>query len=334
MPASTPAPAGWLVVGLGRHADRLGLPALARARSSRAVAVCGSDPARAADVAARHAVPAWGTSLEPLLADPAVTHVYVCSANDRHERDTALAAAAGKHILCEKPLAPAVDAARRMVATCARHGVALGTGFHLRHNAAHQRARRLIAGGDIGDPLWVRVDYAHTLTPGDSVERLAASRSVATPSRGALSGSGAHAVDLARWLLADEIAPVSATLAEAGTDPQRVVHVVATAARGALVTLSAGRSRYPANGVTVVGTRGRLTVDGSLGAGGGGTLRVASDRREESAVVPPADVYSAQFDAFAGAGDIGASGADGVAALEIVDAVERLLAGTVPEGVS
>ncbi|MDQ7904622.1 Gfo/Idh/MocA family oxidoreductase [Phytohabitans sp. ZYX-F-186] len=327
MPPSTSTPAGWLVVGLGRHADRYGLPALARARLGGAVAVCGSDPARAADVAARHAVPAWGTSLEDLLADPAVTHVYVCSGNDRHERQTTQAASAGKHVLCEKPLAPAVEPAHRMVEACRRLGVALGTGFHLRHNPAHQRARRMIVDGELGSLLWIRIEYVHALAPGDTTTRLGASRDIGTPSRGAMSGTGAHAVDLARWLLDDEILDVTATMAESADGPQRFVHVTGTTARGVLVTLTAGRSRHPANGVTVVGTRGRLEITGSIGGPGAGTVRVVSGAGEQAVELPPHDPYTAQFDAFVGGTGACATGADGLVSLQVVEAVERHLGG-------
>jgi 1,5-anhydro-D-fructose reductase (1,5-anhydro-D-mannitol-forming) len=334
----------WLVVGTGRHADRFGLPGLAGAATATAVALCGSDGPRTAGLAARHGVPKWSVSIESLLADPAVTHVYVCSANDQHERQAALAAAAGKHVLCEKPLAPDVAGARRMTEACRRHGVALGTGFHLRHNKAHERARQFVAGGGIGDPLWVSVDYVHALARGDTTERLAASRRVTTPAGGAMAGTGAHAIDLVRWLLGDEIVTVSATsaeIADAGHHgPQRVVHVAGSAARGALITLTAGRARYPRNGVTVIGTRGHLTVSGSTGYHGGGVVRLVSDDGEQAAEIAPHDVYSAEFDAFAAAtasggpacasGSACASGPDGVAALQVADAVERSLAAAGP----
>jgi 1,5-anhydro-D-fructose reductase (1,5-anhydro-D-mannitol-forming) len=334
----TQAPTRWLVVGTGRHADRFGLPGLAGAAAATVAALCGSDGPRTAELAARHGVPRWSTSLEELLADPAVTHVYVCSANARHERQATLAAAAGKHVLCEKPLAPDIAGARRMDEACRRHGVLLGTGFHLRHNMAHEQVRRLVADGGIGDPLWVSVDYVHALGHDDTAERLTASRRVATPAGGAMAGTGAHAIDLARWLLGDEIVTVSAARAEVADTgrhgPQRVVHVAGTAARGALVTLTAGRARYPLGGVTVTGTRGHVAVSGSTGYHGGGIVRLVSDRGEQTAEIAPHDVYRAQFDAFAAATAAGgpacAAGADGVAALEVADAVERSLAGAGP----
>ncbi|BBB01313.1 putative oxidoreductase [Actinacidiphila reveromycinica] len=331
----TPA-AGWLVVGVGRHVDRYGLPALARARGAAAVALCGTDPVRTADLAERHGVGRWGASVEELLGDPGVTHVYVCSRNERHERHVTLAAAAGKHVLCEKPLAQDPAAARRTVAACARYGVVLGTGFHLRHNAAHREARRLVADGAIGRPLWVDVSYLHQVGHGDSAARLAASRTVTTPSKGAMAGTGAHAVDLAQWLAGDRVVRLSATLAELDptpAGPQRVVQVSATTRGGVLVTLTAGRTTHPANGLTVIGEAGRLTVSESIGNTGGGTLSLRSAQGSTDTVFPPHDVYAAQFEAFAAAtggaaaAPFGASGDDGLSALSVAETVDRALAG-------
>ncbi|WP_435176697.1 Gfo/Idh/MocA family protein [Actinacidiphila sp. bgisy145] len=330
----TPA-AGWLVVGVGRHVDRFGLPALARARGSAAVALCGTDPVRTADLAERYGVGRRGSAVEDLLGDPGVTHVYVCSRNEQHERHVTLAAAAGKHVLCEKPLAQDPAAAHRAIAACAGYGVVLGTGFHLRHNAAHREARRLLAEGAIGRPLWVDVTYLHRLGHGDSPVRLAGSRQVTTASKGAMSGTGAHAVDLAQWLAGDRIVRLSATIAELDptpAGPQRVVQVSATTRGGVLVTFAAGRATHPANGLTVVGEAGRLTVSDSIGNTGGGTLSLRSARGSSDTVFPPHDVYAAQFEAFtaatagaADAGPFGASGDDGLSALRVAETVDRAL---------
>ena len=340
MPASATGPAGWLVVGTGRHADRFGLPGLAGARDATAVALCGSDPDHTADLAARHQVPRWACSIEALLDDPAVTHVYLCSGNERHEQQTAAAAAAGKPVLCEKLLAPDAAAAQRMVAACRDQAVPLGTGFHLRHNAAHERAWRLVADGAIGDLLQVSADYLHATGNGDSAARLGASRKVDTPSRGAIAGTGAHAIDLARWFLRDDLVSVTATMSESAagpaaspgpaTGPTRIIQVTGTSAGGALVTLTAGRARFPANGVTLVGTRGHVRISGSIGYHGGGIVRIVSDQLERTAEIPSHDVYSAEFEAFAAAVAAGtapsASGADGLAALQVAAAVEQSLA--------
>ena len=72
---------------------------------------------------------------------------------------------AGKHVLCEKPLALTVAGARSMVAACAAAGVVLGTNHHLRNAAAHRTMRDLVAEGAVGRPLAARVFHAVFLPP-------------------------------------------------------------------------------------------------------------------------------------------------------------------------
>lgn len=333
MPSTKPA--GWLVVGTGRHAETYGLPALAACRSGAAIALCGSDAAHTAQVAARHGIAFSATRVEDMLADPAVTHVYVCSANADHDRHVSLAATAGKHVLCEKPIATNVASARTLITTANRHRVTLGTGFHLRHNAAHVKAQQLIADGVIGHLIWVRIDYLHTIVSGDSPERLRNSRDTGTPSRGTMAGTGAHAVDLARWLLSGDFCTVAAEMAEVRSQANprgehRLIHVQGKSSNGALITLNVGRARFPDNGVAILGTEGRIAISDSIGNRGGGVVRVVADHHVETFNVPAHDVYAAQFDAFTAASDAGlpasASGADGLASLLVAEAVEQSLA--------
>ncbi len=111
-----------------------------------------------------------------------------------------------------------------------------------------------------------------------------------------------------------------------------MVQVSATTRGGVLVTFAAGRATHPANGLTVVGEAGRLTVSDSIGNTGGGTLSLRSARGSSDTVFPPHDVYAAQFEAFtaatagaADAGPFGASGDDGLSALRVAETVDRAL---------
>ena len=99
------------------------------------------------------------------LADPAVDIVYVSTTNELHRPQTLAAAAAGKHVLCEKPLALTVAEAREMVAACRAAGVVMGTNHHLRNAATHRAMRDAIAAGRIGRPLFARVFHAVYLPP-------------------------------------------------------------------------------------------------------------------------------------------------------------------------
>ena len=88
-----------------------------------------------------------------LIADPAVEAVYIPLPNDQHEPWTLAAAAAGKHVLCEKPLAPDAEGARRMADACAASGVTLFEAYMTPFHPRSVRWERLIADGWVGRPL-------------------------------------------------------------------------------------------------------------------------------------------------------------------------------------
>ena len=115
-----------------------------------------------------------------LLANRGVEAVYVATPNDRHADVVEACARAGKHVLCEKPMATTLDDARRMVAACERAGVRYATAFDQRFHAAHRRLRDLVAGGALGVVAQARIHYACWL-PADWSERQLAGRP--SPSR-------------------------------------------------------------------------------------------------------------------------------------------------------
>ena len=111
------------------------------------------------------ASPITTTSVDALLADPAVDAVYISTTNELHRDQVLAAAAAGKHVLCEKPLALSVADARAMVAACTHAGVVMATNHHLRNAATHRKIRELVQAGAIGRPLFARVFHAVYLPP-------------------------------------------------------------------------------------------------------------------------------------------------------------------------
>src|SRR5207248_4218169 len=113
------------------------------------VAVFSHDPARARAFAARHGAARSYDSFEALLADDGVDVVYVGGVNEVHAEQTIRAARAGKHVLCEKPLALGLQDARAMLDACASAGRVLGINHHLRAAAPHRRMRAEIRAGAI-----------------------------------------------------------------------------------------------------------------------------------------------------------------------------------------
>lgn len=116
------------------------------------IACCDTDPERARNFAAQYGIPAGVAGVESLLAlrPDAIT---VCTPHPVHEEVVVAAAAAGVHVLCEKPIAVELDAADRMVAATEAAGVTFGVVFQRRLWPAAQRIRRAIDDGSLGTPI-------------------------------------------------------------------------------------------------------------------------------------------------------------------------------------
>ncbi len=156
---------GWGLIGLGRSADTLVAPAIGADSNSRLVSVVSRDADRAAAFAGRHDAATATTDFEALLADPGVDVVAITTPNALHPDQAIAAAQAGKHVFCDKPLAPDAATAQRILDACATAGVKIGMNFQTRHHACFQEARQIIASGSIGDVLSIQVDASPGAIP-------------------------------------------------------------------------------------------------------------------------------------------------------------------------
>jgi predicted dehydrogenase len=178
----------------------------------RMAAICGRDPDGVERAAGRLGWPAWETDWKRLVARDDVDLVDVCTPGSSHAEISIAALQAGKHVLCEKPLANTVAEARAMAAAAADAapgGVRAMVGFNFRRLPAVALARQLIAAGRLGTIRHVRGAYlaSHMVDPHiPLVWRLRAEEA----GSGALGDLGAHAVDLAQYLVGERIIGVSA----------------------------------------------------------------------------------------------------------------------------
>jgi 1,5-anhydro-D-fructose reductase (1,5-anhydro-D-mannitol-forming) len=131
-----------------------------RADGGEVVSVMSANADRAAKYAREHGISQATASLEELVASKDIDAVYISTTNELHCEHALAAAAAGKHVLCEKPLALTLSDARAMVAECKKRGVLLGTNHHLRNAATHRAMRAAIKDGRIGKPLFARVFHS------------------------------------------------------------------------------------------------------------------------------------------------------------------------------
>jgi 1,5-anhydro-D-fructose reductase (1,5-anhydro-D-mannitol-forming) len=144
---------GWGLVGASNIARQRVAGAIVDSDRGELVAIMSHRLELAKDFAAEFAIPQPCDSLQRLLRHPRVNAVYISSRNQYHHAQVLEAAAAGKHVLCEKPLATSLSDAVDMVRACSAAGVVFGTNHHLRNSATIRAMREVVASGRIGAPV-------------------------------------------------------------------------------------------------------------------------------------------------------------------------------------
>jgi 1,5-anhydro-D-fructose reductase (1,5-anhydro-D-mannitol-forming) len=251
---------GWGLIGASNIARQYMIKAINAQAEAEVVGVVSSSPERGRAFAADNGLPRHFDSLEQLLSDPAVQCVYISTTNDLH-RDQAIAAAkAGKHVLCEKPLALTLAHAQEMVAAAKAAGVEMATNHHLRNSGLFRRMRDLVQGGAVGDVLVARVFHAVFLPEflqGWRIDNRAAGG-------GVVLDITVHDADTIRFVLNDDPAEVTALTATQGMGkrglPDTVMGVIRMRS-GALVQFhDAFTIRHMPTGFEVHGTNGSLVA--------------------------------------------------------------------------
>ena len=313
---------GWGFIGASLWARRRLVPAVKAVSGADAIAVFSTSPDRGERFAEECGLPRSYDSLNDLLEDPDVDVVYISTTNDLHAPQTIAAATAGKHVLCEKPLATTLADARRMQEACQQAGVVLATNHHLRGAPTIVTMRALIQDGAIGDVVAARIFFSSSLPAEMRTWRL----NRPDAGGGAVLDLTVHSADTIRFLLDDEIVEVSA-LTSSGELGQGVVEDsvmgVMRSRRGPLVAFhDSFVVPHAGNGVEVHGTTGSLLARDVLSADPVGDvwLRRADD-------ITPVTIkrrwplYEHVVNRFMAAvraeGDVLTSGQDGVASLAI-----------------
>ncbi len=148
----------WGLIGASDIARSRVIPAI-RACGGTVDAVLSSSPSRAVEYAADNGIPLGTTSLDELLGSD-LDAVYISTVNELHHSQAIAALEAGKHVLCEKPLALRVDHAQEMVVLAESRGLVLATNHHLPGSPLHVAVRDLVRAGRIGTVLSARIVHA------------------------------------------------------------------------------------------------------------------------------------------------------------------------------
>ncbi len=185
---------GIALLGTGRIAASAFIPAMQAVDDACLVAVLSRDQTRGDAFARQHDIPAAYDNLEALLQNPQVEAVIVATPDAMHEAQVVAAVQAGKHVLCEKPMATTVAGCARMAEAVRASGMTFAMGYNNRFNTGLQRIKAMLDAGEIGP-----VRYARSLLT-SQVQDPKGWRALGEQSHyWALSATGTHLLDCWRW---------------------------------------------------------------------------------------------------------------------------------------
>ena len=311
-------------------ARRKVIPGIRRAALCDLVAIASRDGDRARSVAAELGIPRAHGSYEDLLADPEVDAVYIPLPNHLHAPWTLAAVRAGKHVLCEKPLALTSAEARRMVEAAQEAGVLLMEAFMYRLHPSWVATRELVDEGRIGRLVAVQSWFSYFNDDPGNI------RNIREVGGGALYDIGCYCVNLSRMLFKAEPTRV---LGSVRRDPDGGTDVLTSGILEfdeGVATFTCSTRAEDDQRVHVYGTSGRISIGipfnippdrpTQVFLTSGGDPPVAPDT--EVMTFPVADPYGVEFELFAAAildgGTVPYPAADAIANLEVM---ERLVAG-------
>ena len=307
--------AKWGLIGASTIAKEWVIGAI-RATGGEVASVYSTNAERGETYARENGIARSVTSLDALLSDPEIDAVYISTTNELH-RDQAIAAAkAGKHILCEKPLALTIGDAHQMLKAVREAGVVAGTNHHLRNAASHRAMRDAIAQGKIGKVLAARVFHAVYLPPhlqGWRIERPDAGG-------GVILDITVHDADTLRFVLGED--PVEAVAFSqqgglSGAGLEDGVMGVLRFSSGAIAQFhDAFTTKYAETGFEVHGSEGSLIARNVMTQKQVGTVILRDKDGEHELPLDQKNLYETALQAFhnaiAGKGQPSATLEDGI----------------------
>ncbi len=308
----------WGILGCARITRRGLIPGIFASETGTLHALASRDEAQARAWAAEFDIPHTYGSYEGLIADPGIDAIYIPLPNELHKPWVFAAADAGKHILCEKPLALNAAEARAMVEYCRSRKVLLMEAFMWRHQPRTAALQRMVAEGAIGELRLVRSSFSFVIDPGDW--RLDAARG-----GGALWDVGCYGVSTARLFARAEPASIraEARFAQSGVDIS--LGAVLKFPNGVLGLVDCSFEQPFRCEYELVGTEGVIEVPDAYLPPEVPLARLHKDGKTEELRFEGGNQYASMVDAFAdavaGGGQLAWPGEDGLAQMETLDAI-------------
>lgn len=313
----------WALIGASTIAHQYMIGAI-RAERGEIVRVISATPERAGQFAADHRIEQSGSDLGEALADPQVEAVYISTTNEKHLPQALAAVQAGKHVLCEKPLALTLDDAVAMVRAAKKSGLVFATNHHLRCSGSHRAVRGLITSGRIGRVLSLRLHHAVYLPPHLQGWRINSPGA----GGGVIPDITVHDADVARFLLGEDPATVVAQMASSGLGEgvEDSAMSVWSMPSGAMVMSHESFTHpFAGSGLEVHGTEGSIFARDVMTQNPIGSIELVTASGRETIAFDTHDLYQEGVRRFhaavAGDGDPAATGVDGVKSLAVALAV-------------
>lgn len=259
------------IIGCGKIAQVRHIPEYEANPDAEIAGLYDLNQERAKELAEKYGAAAYA-SYEELLADPEIDAVSVCAANNAHAEISIAALNAGKHVLCEKPMAVTLEECEAMVAAAKKAGRYLMIGQNQRLAKAHSKAKELIAQGEIGKVLTFRTIFGHggpetwSVDPGKNVWFFDKTKAA----MGAMADLGIHKTDLIQYILGEKVVETQAVLATLdkrdasgeliGVDDNAIC--IYKMEGGAIGTMTASWTYYGAedNTTIIYGTKGMMRL--------------------------------------------------------------------------
>ncbi len=304
----------WGIIGCGGIARRRVLPAATEMRSTRFVAVMDADPDVTREVAAESGTRAC-FSVEDILNDPQIQAVYIATPVYLHHPQALLAAAKGKHVLLEKPLALTVEQGREIVETFETRGLSLMEGYMMKFHSLNSRAAEMVAVGEIGEPVFLRAQLSCWYPEIQGSWR----QDPSLGGGGALMDMATHLFDLLEEICGSRIVEVTAfvatrTFSYAVEDSSVTLLRFKNGAFGVAEAFFNIPDMATQGRLEIYGTAGSILSEGTVGQDPGGSMhaflgtaqkgydalqrRAGTDLERQTITAPPVNMYAAEFDYF------------------------------------
>ena len=295
--ASTGRKLGYAIVGLGGYGLGGIIPQFQNCQHSRLVALVSGDPAKAKKVAQEYGVPERGiysyNDFDRIRDNPDIDIVYVCLPVFMHAEYTIRAAQAGKHVMCEKPMAVSLAECEQMIAACRKAGKKLMIGYRSRFEPHNVEAIRLARAGAIGTIRYFRSE--HGFVAGDAnTWRMKKAQS----GGGSLMDIGIYALQAARYTTGEEPVAVFAKETTNRSDPRfrEVEDMIDFQLEFPSGAIGSCMSMYSANRnqFVLMGEKGRIELEPAT-AYSGQRMWVGQERSDKTEVKPPPGPYANQW---------------------------------------